>query len=138
MVCAGTVLKAPMATAGSAQPQPRQQKQPTAAAARGLPLFSACPCCHSPPCCRVMQHVTTVCSAAGADDVLDPNSAAATALIPTSPKSVEACFRLGIGENKLACVSCTCTCAVQPPPEMPHSLSTAVPGCMHDKHHQTA
>lgn len=46
-----------------------------------------------------MQHVTTI-SAAGADDVLDPNSAAATALIPTSPKSVEACFRLGIGENK--------------------------------------
>jgi hypothetical protein len=47
-------------------------------------------------------------STAGADDVLDPNSAAATALIPTSPKSVEACFRLGIGENSFS------TCLYQP------------------------
>lgn len=37
---------------------------------------------------------------AGAD--ADPNSAAATALIPTSPKSIEACFRLGIDPLELA------------------------------------
>lgn len=37
--------------------------------------------------------------AAGAD--ADPNSAGAAALIPTSPKSIEACFRLGIGELAL-------------------------------------
>lgn len=41
--------------------------------------------------------------AAGAD--ADPSSAGSVALIPTSPKSVEACFRLGIGKCALAVLS---------------------------------
>lgn len=56
-----------------------------------------------PPCCTFnLLSCGPVCDppltrlAAGAD--ADPNSASAAALIPTSPKSVEACFRLGIGE----------------------------------------
>lgn len=50
------------------------------------------PCCHACVLCWTL----TWLAAAGVD--ADPNSTASAALIPTSPRSIEACFRLGIGE----------------------------------------